>query len=448
LAVFDGTDWTVYNTGNSPLPVDWISALAIDAAGRVWIGTMGGGFAVFDGTNWTVYNTENSGLPSDWISALAIDAGGSVWIGTNGDGLVVFDGTDWTVYNRWNSGLPSYGVNALAADAAGRVWIGRWGLTVFDGTNWTVYTPWNSGLPSNMVYALAVDAAGRVWIGTSDGLAVYQELILPGDVSGDGQVTVTDVVLTLRYIVGLITLSDTQKIAADFNQDGKVNITDAVLILRSIVGGKRFARLEDVRGQVRWGRVIEAAGRKRLPLVVEGASNVYGLELQVALPEGVEFEGVEVPEGWLEAHRVEGGWLHLAAAGLNEAQGEVVVLSLRGVVPEAGLRGVVSLNGVKEERLGDEVPVVFGLEGVYPNPVRGEAAIRYALAEEAEVRLVVYDAVGREVRRLVEGMQEEGEHRVVWDGRGEDGRPLAAGVYFVRLETPEYVATKKIVLVK
>jgi flagellar hook assembly protein FlgD len=49
---------------------------------------------------------------------------------------------------------------------------------------------------------------------------------------------------------------------------------------------------------------------------------------------------------------------------------------------------------------------------------------------------------------LVEGMQEEGEHRVVWDGRGEDGRPLAAGVYFVRLETPEYVATKKIVLVK
>ena len=144
--------------------------------------------------------------------------------------------------------------------------------------------------------------------------------------------------------------------------------------------------------------------------------------------------------------RAVGCWLHLAAAGLNEAQGEVVVLSLRGVVPEAGLRGVVSLNGVKEERLGDEVPVVFGLEGVYPNPVRGEAAIRYALAEEAEVRLVVYDAVGREVRRLVEGMQEEGEHRVVWDGRGEDGRPLAAGVYFVRLETPVYVATKKIVL--
>jgi ligand-binding sensor domain-containing protein len=58
-----------------------------------------GGLAKFDGVNWTVYNTSNSGLPDNDVTAIAIDGGGNKWIGTYGGGLAKFDGVNWTVYN-------------------------------------------------------------------------------------------------------------------------------------------------------------------------------------------------------------------------------------------------------------------------------------------------------------------------------------------------------------
>ena len=72
LAKFDGTNWTVYDTTNSPLPQDVIGSIAIDTCGIKWIGTMGEGLAKFDGTNWTVYDTINSPLPSNYVMSIAI----------------------------------------------------------------------------------------------------------------------------------------------------------------------------------------------------------------------------------------------------------------------------------------------------------------------------------------------------------------------------------------
>jgi ligand-binding sensor domain-containing protein len=175
LAQFDGENWTVYNTENSGLPHNAIYALAIDSLGSVWIGTAGGitgtgrGLAQFDGENWTVYNTENSGLPSKDVWALAFDAQGNLWIGTCRGGLAKFDGENWTVYNTVNSGLPYNDVFALDFDAQGNLWIGTYGggLAMFDRENWTVYNKANSGLPSNDVYALAFDAQEHLWIGTA-----------------------------------------------------------------------------------------------------------------------------------------------------------------------------------------------------------------------------------------------------------------------------------------
>jgi len=49
-------EMTFYNKANSGLPVNRVSALAVDAQGNVWIGTYLAGLAMFDGTNWTVYS--------------------------------------------------------------------------------------------------------------------------------------------------------------------------------------------------------------------------------------------------------------------------------------------------------------------------------------------------------------------------------------------------------
>jgi sugar lactone lactonase YvrE len=173
-------DWTVYDTANSGLPYNGVTALAIDAQGIVWVGTgrwyafVGGGLARFDGQNWTVYNTSNSALPNNDHVGLSIDPQGNIWSGTEG-GLSKFDGENWTVYRTSNSGLPDNQVGAPVFDAAGNGWMGTSeGLVKFDGTTWTVYTTGNSGLPDNFIWPVLLDAQGNLWVGTfSGGLAKF-----------------------------------------------------------------------------------------------------------------------------------------------------------------------------------------------------------------------------------------------------------------------------------
>jgi hypothetical protein len=68
------------------------------------------------------------------------------------------------------------------------------------------------------------------------------------------------------------------------------------------------------------------------------------------------------------------------------------------------------------------------------------------LTVAAPVRLAVYDAMGRPVRVLVNGVRPAGSHAVGWDRRDEQGRRLAAGTYFCRLVAGRDVLGTKLVL--
>jgi subtilisin family serine protease len=83
---------------------------------------------------------------------------------------------------------------------------------------------------------------------------------------------------------------------------------------------------------------------------------------------------------------------------------------------------------------------------VTPNPVHGAASIRFALPTGGRVQLVLFDAAGRRVRTLAEGPLAAGPHRVDWDGRGERGSRLPAGVYFARLAVGGVQQSGKLIL--
>jgi hypothetical protein len=57
-----------------------------------------------------------------------------------------------------------------------------------------------------------------------------------GDLNGDGNVTVLDVVFAMRFVLGLEVLTEHQKLSADINQDGAVNINDVVIIMYYALG--------------------------------------------------------------------------------------------------------------------------------------------------------------------------------------------------------------------
>ena len=80
-----------------------------------------------------------------------------------------------------------------------------------------------------------------------------------------------------------------------------------------------------------------------------------------------------------------------------------------------------------------------------PNPFRGAATLSYELPASVPVRLSVHDAAGVRVRALRSGKVEDaGTHTVVWDGRDDAGNVAPSGIYFVRLQSAESAATRKI----
>jgi hypothetical protein len=91
--------------------------------------------------------------------------------------------------------------------------------------------------------------------------------------------------------------------------------------------------------------------------------------------------------------------------------------------------------------------MAFALEQNYPNPFNPRTGIRFQVPGVSDVRLSVYDLLGREVAVLVDERKEAGSFQVGFDGSG-----LPSGMYFYQLRardgTKEFTEVKKLLLVK
>jgi choice-of-anchor B domain-containing protein len=94
------------------------------------------------------------------------------------------------------------------------------------------------------------------------------------------------------------------------------------------------------------------------------------------------------------------------------------------------------------------VRLPFDLSDNYPDPFNPATTIAYELFAGGHVRLVIYDAFGREVRKLVDASAGQGPHVATWDGRDSSGREVASGVYFCSLEVSGQMKSVKMTLVK
>jgi len=97
---------------------------------------------------------------------------------------------------------------------------------------------------------------------------------------------------------------------------------------------------------------------------------------------------------------------------------------------------------------GVAVPLITGLQALYPNPFNPDLFINYSLAEADEIELKIYNARGQLLRTLDKGSKNPGEYRLVWDGCDERGQSQSSGVYFIRLQTRKKLFIDKAVLLK
>jgi PKD repeat protein len=91
-------------------------------------------------------------------------------------------------------------------------------------------------------------------------------------------------------------------------------------------------------------------------------------------------------------------------------------------------------------------PVV--LEQNSPNPFNPVTNIGFAIAEDTEIKLAVYNVIGQEVALLLDEYLEAGYHSVEWDSRDDNGTRVASGIYFYRVQAESFTATRKMLLLK
>ena len=350
-----------------------------------------------NGTDWT---NVSAGLVGPAVHALAIN-GTNIFAGTGGNGVFVStnNGTNWTAVN---TGLTNKFVNVLAASGtylfAGTT--GGWDditggvfRSTDTGASWTKV---NTGLTNTVVLELAV-LGTKLFAGTP-----YGGLF----VSTDNGTSWTRTSLNASY-VGALAVSGTNIFASA--QGG--------LFLSPDTG-------------VTWTKVSDVGA---MDLVTSGP-NLFALgrsfwgSVSLSTDNGAHWELV------------------------NENMMDTLTLAL-GINDTYIFAGGSSGDGIWRRPLSEmltsvdqgvaELPHDFLLSQNYPNPFNPRTTIRYELPKSSDVRLSVYDMLGREVVVLMNERRNAGVHEVKFDGSG-----LASGLYLYRLQTGDFVATKRLLFLK
>lgn len=99
------------------------------------------------------------------------------------------------------------------------------------------------------------------------------------------------------------------------------------------------------------------------------------------------------------------------------------------------------ITGVNQ--LGTEIPKEYFVGNNYPNPFNPTTRIKYGLPKEGNVKLVIYDMLGKEVKTIINETQKPGVYEATFDASS-----FPSGVYFYRIVTNDFVQTRRMVLVK
>jgi len=173
---------------------------------------------------------------------------------------------------------------------------------------------------------------------------------------------------------------------------------------------------------------------------------LVGDPFSVAVSEGAHAELVISTVGKLPItnlavyHDTPTGWREIAAQTTLDGYG------LRLDLTRGGRYALMrSESGTKET---PALPLTTSLGPVFPNPFNGMVVVPFALEQDKHVQIIVYDLMGRQIRKLLGGYKTRGKHRVIWRGRDGKGRPVSSGVYIIALKAGETHLIQRVAYLK
>ena len=202
----------------------------------------------------------------------------------------------------------------------------------------------------------------------------------------------------------------------DVNKDGKVDINDLVAVARDY--GKTGSRSTDVNNDNR-------VDIKDLTEVAKAINPDFAAPTLAQKATVLPFTAEQVQQ-WIQDAKAQG----VDAEGIATLE-QLLKVVLHQVAP----------------------PQETALLTNYPNPFNPETWIPYQLAKPAEVMVSIHAADGKLVRtlelgQLPAGVYQDKDRAAYWDGKNEQGEPVASGVYFYTLKAGEFSATKKMLIRK
>ena len=94
------------------------------------------------------------------------------------------------------------------------------------------------------------------------------------------------------------------------------------------------------------------------------------------------------------------------------------------------------------------MPGLWSLASAYPNPFNSTTKISFTNPVRAELKVTIFDALGREVAALANGVHTAGEHTLTWNSNDSFGRPVVSGMYFYEIQGEGIQLTNKVFLVR
>ncbi len=163
LQKFNGQLWEIMG---DDLP-SFVTSLAINDVGEIWIGTFSHGVYHYDGNTMLQFSGNN--LQSDTINDVFIDHQDALWIATN-NGIAKFANNIWTNYNTLD-GLIHNKVSKIYQDQLLQYWFATEdGISMYNGSNWISFNNPSGFLHHSNINGVAEDAQGNLWFSNQAGI--------------------------------------------------------------------------------------------------------------------------------------------------------------------------------------------------------------------------------------------------------------------------------------
>jgi ligand-binding sensor domain-containing protein len=377
-----------------------VPSLATNSAGHVFAGTDTGVYRTTDnGGNWSLVGVPGIRFGSKTIG---IDSTGRIFAGTYGSGVYrsTDNGASW---NAVNTGLAHMTIYALAINASEHIFVGTYGgvyRSTNNGGNWTTV---NTGLSTVDTRGLAINSSGHLFAGTWGG-GMFRSTN-----NGANWVAINNG-LTMTYLSVFA-----------INPSGHIYLS-AENIFRSTNNGDL------------WVNTGASPGTSPSSLVINSHGCLFA---------GLYNNGVSrcTDNG--------GSWTSINS-GLTTTNIGSVALDPNGYLYAGTSPATVGVPGVFRSSQSTPVkeqtcalPTQPVLLQNYPNPFNPVTNFQFSIVNSQLTVLKVYDVLGREVATLENEVKQPGMYAVQWDASN-----VVSGVYFYRIHAGDFVATRKLLLLK